>query len=217
MTDATLNTRSANKANVKRWIVPACIAAVVAGIALDTKIVTVGSAEDVREQVFNPDAFGADTFPRIQSRAIEIAPDAVQLALELADDKAAAIDAYGTKTAIGGVLAVSVTGIAGEGRSGIFPLTVAGLPDGTNVRVQTGPAINGTDLRDFPGDIAFGQFKNQIEFQDAGSGLNRAMAADVLADLDRDNLTGQTVSVTGVFTLINPKNWLITPVAIEVE
>lgn len=217
MTDATLKAPAPKKSKVKGWIVPACIAAVVAGIALDTKVVTVGSDEDVREQVFDPDGFGRETFPRIQSRVLDIAPDAVQLAQELADDKAAAIEAYGTKTAIGGVLAVSVVGVAGEGRSGIFPLTVAGLPEGTNVRVQTGPAINGTDLRDFPGDITFGQFKNQIEFQDAGSGLNRAMAADVLANLDRDGLTGQTVSVTGVFTLLNPKNWLITPVAIEVE
>ena len=68
-----------------------------------------------------------------------------------------------------------------------------------------------------PGDIDFGGFKNQIEYQDAGSGLNRAMSAATLNDLDRDSLPGKTIDVTGVFKLINPKNWLITPVQLEVK
>ena len=41
--------------------------------------------------------------------------------------------------------------------------------------MQTGPAINGTDLRDAPGEIKFGQFTNQIEYQNAGAALNNAM------------------------------------------
>ena len=111
----------------------------------------------------------------------------------------------------------TLTGIAGEPRAGVYPLEVEGLPEDLTVRVQTGPAINGTDLRDAPGDIAFGDFTNQIEYQDAGSGINRAMAAEVLEPVDTANLTGQQVTVTGVFRLINPRNWLITPVAMEVQ
>ena len=112
---------------------------------------------------------------------------------------------------------VTVTGTAGEPRAGVYPLTVEGLPEDLRVRVQTGPAINGTDLRDAPGDIAFGAFKNQIEYQDAGSGINRAMAAEVLAPIDTTALAGKQVTVTGAFRLINPSNWLITPVALEVQ
>ena len=115
------------------------------------------------------------------------------------------------------VIPVSFTGTAGEGGSGIFEVSVESLPDGVGIRVQTGPAINGTELRDITGDIVFGDFTNQIEFQNVGAGINRAMAAEVLSDLDRDSLTGQTVSVTGVFTMINPQNWLVTPVAFEVQ
>ncbi|MEO2037276.1 MAG: DUF2291 family protein, partial [Martelella sp.] len=81
----------------------------------------------------------------------------------------------------------------------------------------TGPAINGTDLRDATGTIAFGQFKNQIEYQDAGSALNNEMKKDVLAGIDTANLSGKTISVTGVFKLINPKNWLVTPVEMSIE
>ncbi|CAG0909665.1 unnamed protein product, partial [Cyprideis torosa] len=62
------------------------------------------------------------------------------------------------------------------------------MPEDIRIRVQTGPAINGTDLRDIPGDIDFSNFKNQIEYQDAGSALNRAMSTAILQDIDRDSL-----------------------------
>ena len=139
------------------------------------------------------------------------------LAEALAADKSAAVTEYGTMAGAFPAMPVSFTGTLGDGSSGIFAVAIDGMPDGVGVRVQTGPAINGTELRDIPGDIAFGSFKNQIEFQDAGAGINRAMAQEALADLDRDGLTGKTVSVTGVFTMINPKNWLVTPVIFEVQ
>lgn len=199
------------------WLLPLVAVVVIGAIAIDTKVVQIGSEEDGRAQAFNPDSYGAEQFPRIRDLIVERAPDAVTLANELAADKNAAIEAYGTKTAIGGIMPVTATGTLGEGRSGIYDLNVDGMPEGVRIRVQTGPAINGTDLRDMPGDIVFGQFTNQIEYQDAGSGINRAMAAEALSDLDRENLTGKTVEVTGAFTLINPKNWLITPVALEVQ
>jgi predicted lipoprotein len=83
--------------------------------------------------------------------------------------------------------------------------------------VQTGPAINGTDLRDASGTIEFGQFKNQIEYQDAGSGINRAMKKAVLDPIDTKDLSGKTLDIVGAFRLINPKNWRITPVKVTVE
>lgn len=185
-------------------------------MAFDTTIVSIGGEGDLRQQAFDPDAFGAREFPRIRDFVLDKAPDAVQLATELAADKNAAVAAYGTMAGAFPVIPVSFTGTAGEGGSGIFGVDVDGMPDGVSIRVQTGPAINGTELRDITGDIVFGDFTNQIEYQDVGAGINRAMAAEVLSDLDRDALPGQTVSVTGVFTMINPANWLVTPVAFEV-
>ncbi|RYH07718.1 DUF2291 family protein [Tropicimonas sp. IMCC6043] len=211
------NARRASSSGRTRWILGAVIVLVLGAIAFDTKVVTIGGEEDLRQQAFNPDRYGTEQFPRIRDDVVERAPDAAQLATELAEDKKATMAKYGTPTSIGAVMPVTFTGVVGEGKSGIFDVSVAGLPEGSKVRVQTGPAINGTDLRDFPGDIAFGQFKNQIEFQNAGSGINRAMAAEVLDGLDRDALPGKTVTVSGVFNLINPKNWLVTPVAFEVQ
>ncbi|MDN5569335.1 MAG: DUF2291 domain-containing protein [Paracoccus sp. (in: a-proteobacteria)] len=191
--------------------------AVLAAIALDTTVVQVGSEADARQQAFSADDYGTTEFPRIQSVVQERAVDATTLAAAIAADQDAAITQYGTPASTGAIMMVTLTGVAGEPRAGVYPLTVQGLPEKQRVRVQTGPAINGTDLRDAPGDIAFGGFKNQIEYQDAGAGINRAMAAQVLTPIDTANLTGKTLTVTGAFRLINPANWLITPVTLEVQ
>jgi len=210
---------SASKAGLTRRkaVIGIAVIALVGAIALDTTVVRVGSDADLRQQAFNPDNFGKTEFPRIRDVVIERAPDAVTLANELAADKKAAIAQYGTMSGAFPVMPVKFTGTVGEGKSGIFDVSVDGMPDGTKIRVQTGPAINGTELRDVPGDIEFGAFKNQIEYQDAGAGINRAMSEATLADLDRDNLTGKTISVVGAFTMINPKSWLVTPVQLEVR
>lgn len=202
----------------RRVMIPALLAGVVvAAMALDTTVVTVGSDADQRQQGFSADAYGTAEFPRIRDVVIDRAVPATDLAAAIAADPAAATTEFGTPASTGAIFMVTATGIAGEPRAGVYPLAVEGLPDGPGIRVQTGPAINGTELRDAPGDIAFGAFRNQIEYQDAGSGINRAMAAEVLAPLDTANLTGRTVTVTGAFRLVNPANWLITPVAVQVQ
>ncbi|MFT4012688.1 MAG: DUF2291 family protein [Paracoccus sp. (in: a-proteobacteria)] len=221
MVQSTAPTGSAPKApaSSRRGLIIGAGAAVLllAGIALDTKVVHIGSDADLRQQAFSPDGYGAKEFPRIAQAIKARAGDAPEIAAAIAADKNAAIAKYGTPASTGAIMSVRVTGIAGEAKAGIYPLAVDGMPEGVNVRVQTGPAINGTDLRDAPGDIAFGGFKNQIEYQNAGAGINRAMKAAVLDGIDAANLSGKTVEVTGAFRLINPKNWLITPVEVGVK
>ena len=190
---------------------------VLAAMAFDTTVVHIGSEADVRQQAFNPDAFGEQEFPRIQAAVEAKAVDALTLAPAVMADKAAAAKQYGTAASTGAIMSVKLTGVVGEGKSGIYTLAVDGMPPEIRVRVQTGPAINGTDLRDAPGDIEFGHFKNQIEYQDAGSGINRAMKKAILDGLDTAALTGKAVDVVGAFRLINPKNWMITPVRIDVK
>ncbi|MBW7056999.1 DUF2291 domain-containing protein [Paracoccus bogoriensis] len=199
------------------WLSLAAAVLVLGAIALDTTVVHVGSEADIRQQAFSPDAYGQQEFPRIRDLVISRAVDAQVLHAAISADQQAAIAEYGTPASTGAIFMINVTGVAGTPRAGVYPLQVEGLPEDLVIRVQTGPAINGTDLRDAPGDIAFGDFRNQIEFQDAGSGINRAMAAEVLAPIDTANLTGRTLTVTGAFRLVNPTNWMITPVALEVQ
>lgn len=199
-----------------RLIIGACVVVVLAVMAWDTKVVEIGS-EAALEGGFSADTYGGEHFPDIQASVEERAVEASELASAVLDDSTAAGQKYGVGEGFGPVVPVTFTGTFGEARSGIYPVSVDGVSDDITIRVQTGPAINGTDLRDATGEISFGEFTNQIEYQNAGASINDAMKKAVLADVDTANLDGKSVSVTGVFKLINPRNWLVTPVSLEVE
>ncbi len=197
------------------WSVVAAVV-VVGAIGFDTKVVKIGSDSDVRQQAFSPESYGAAEFPKIKASVEERAADAVEVGNALIADKDAAGKKYGVGS-VNPVIAVKFTGTVAERKSNYNVVKVDGFPDGMAIRVQTGPAVNGTDLRDATGTIEFGQFKNQIEFQNAGSALNNEMKKQVLEGVDVNNLVGKSVSVTGVFKLVNPKNWLVTPVGFDVK
>jgi predicted lipoprotein len=216
-TSSDIPGRAPSRSNRRRLLIAAATLAVVVGIALDTTVVRIGSEQDIGEAGFSPEAFGAETFPLVRESILARAVDAATLSQAVAADKAAAAAEYGVPAGIGAVIPVRFTGVVGEGKSGVYDVAVEGLAGETRIRVQTGPAINGTDLRDATGEIKFGDFKNQIEYQNAGAAINTAMKAEVLEGIDGASLPGRTISVVGAFTLVNPKNWLVTPVEIAVQ
>jgi predicted lipoprotein len=203
--------------NLKLILSAVFVLVVIGAIALDTKVVKIGSENDVRQQAFSPETYGAEQFPKIQANVEERAVPAAELAAAIAADKKAAGEKYGTATSTGPVMPVTLTGTFGARKSNTNEMKIDGLPPETVVRVQTGPAVNGTDLRDATGTIEFGQFTNQIQYQDAGSAINNEMKKAVFAGLDPETLDGKQATVVGVFKLINPKNWLVTPVKVEVK
>jgi len=200
---------------VRRAIPVAVVVVLLIAMGLDTKYVPIGSSIGAGPEAFDPATYGQSEYPKVKAAVEQRAVDAPTLAAAIAQDQAAAGKQYGVKGGISPEMAVKFTGIVGEGKSGIFNVAVDGVENVT-IRVQTGPAINGTSLRDGAGNIKFGDFTNQIEYQNAAAALNNEMKKEVLANIDRDNLSGKTVSVTGVFGLINPKNWLVTPVDFNV-
>ncbi|MEO8411536.1 MAG: DUF2291 domain-containing protein [Propionivibrio sp.] len=206
---AVPRTRSHRRA----YVLAAVAVVVLVAMALDTKVLPLS---EMVSDVFSPEAYGKKDFPRIQAEIEKGAVDAKDLAAAIAADKAAAGEKYGKPGSVGPIFPVKFSGVVGEGSSGVFKVKVDGLPDDMGIRVQTGPAINGTEVRDATGTVSFGQFTNQIEYQDAGAALNNEIKAQVLAGLNRDQLTGKTIEVIGVFQLINPANWLVTPVRLKV-
>lgn len=202
---------------IAKFLLPAAALALFLAATLDTKVVRIGSPEDQRSETFSAQAYGKKTFPVLRTAIESAAVDVQTLAAAIVADKAAAGERYGKPGSVGPIFPVKFRGVAGELRSGVVTVTVPGLPEGVQVRVQTGPAINGTDVRDATGTISFGQFTNQIEYQDVGAALNDQIKSQVLGGLDRDKLSGKKVEVVGVFQLINPTGWLVTPVRMSVQ
>ncbi|MDL4914500.1 MAG: DUF2291 domain-containing protein [Enterobacterales bacterium endosymbiont of Blomia tropicalis] len=217
MSDVSTLTRQISRRRLRRYtFIGIAVIAVIGAMALDTKVVKIGSANDVQEQAFSPDTYGNKNFPDIQKDVISRAVDAKTLAEAVLANQQEAAKKYGVGAPLP-VLPVKLEGVVEQGQMGIYTLKVANMPQEIQVRMQTGPAITGTDLRDATGKIQFGDFTNQIEYQNAGSAINRAMKKAVLDKVDRDALPGKTVQVVGVFRLLNPKNWMVTPVSLEVK
>lgn len=209
-------TRTASKPVLRNVVFGGFATVFVAAMAIDTKVVRIGSPSDVQAGVFSPTAYGASEFPKVRAAIEGRAIDAATLAAAIGKDQAAAGARYGVPADAGPEIPVKFTGKVGNGDSGVFDVTVPGVPDTVHITVQTGPAIMGTDLRDGTGTIAFGQFHNQIEYQNAGSALNKTMKAEVLSKVDTGTLTGKTITVVGVFQLTDPANWQVTPVQLDV-
>jgi predicted lipoprotein len=202
--------------NTRFTLVSIAVIVLLAAMALDTKVVKIGSPANIEPGVFSPAAFGASEFPKVQAGIEARAVDAATLAAAIAKDKDEAAKQYGVPLNNGAEISVKFSGLAGKADMGVYPITVDGLPN-TTIQVQTGPAIYGTDLRDATGTIAFGQFVNQIDYQNAGSALNKEMKKQVLSKVDVANLTGKKVSVVGAFKLVKPDNWLVTPVKLDIQ
>ena len=111
-------------------------------------------------------------------------------------------------------VATKFTAVAGELKGDLLVLEVEGIE--TVVYLQAGPALNGTAIRDVSGLVNFGMFDNQLAYQDAGTKLNDKVRDNVLSKIDKTALTGKTLTITGAFSLFNPKQYMIVPIAIEV-
>ena len=188
-----------------------------AAMALDTKAVRIGSAEDVQAGVFSAASYGKAQFPKVQSAIEGRAVDAAMLAAALTKDRAAAEAQHSVPAPAGPEYSVKFTGKVGKRDFGVYDVAVPGVPETIRVSVQTGPAINGTDLRDATGLIKFGDFSNQIDYQNAGSALNNEMKREVLSKLDVSDLTGRTILVVGAFEMSDPAKWVVTPVKLTVQ
>ncbi|ESY19525.1 MULTISPECIES: DUF2291 family protein [unclassified Mesorhizobium] len=86
-----------------------------------------------------------------------------------------------------------------------------------DARVQIGPAMRGTALRDSLDFIQFNDFTNQIDFAQFGKAFNAYAVKAVLAKLPRDALEGRTAKVLGAYTLENGQDLpLVTPAEAEI-
>ncbi|MBW4025106.1 MAG: DUF2291 domain-containing protein [Proteobacteria bacterium] len=214
---AVTATRRQSRRNLRLAGLGAAIVIMLVAMGLNTKVVRIGSQVAAQPGAFNATAYGAKEFPKVQSEIEKRAVDASTLAAAIAKDATAAGTKYGVPGEIGPEFAVKFTGVAGPQTFGVYTINVPGVSNTVTLRVQTGPALNGTDVRDATGTIAFGQFTNQIDYQNAGAALNDEVKKQVLAKIDTAHLTGKTISVVGVFQLVVPNSWLITPVRLDVK
>jgi predicted lipoprotein len=90
--------------------------------------------------------------------------------------------------------------------------------DKADARVQIGPVIRGTAIRDSLDFVNFNDFTNQIDFAQFGKAFNTHVNSGTLEKLPRDSLLGKTVLVLGAFPLPQGSELpLVTPITIEIR
>ncbi|WP_119066328.1 DUF2291 family protein [Aggregatilinea lenta] len=165
----------------------------------------------------------------------EQAQDLPTLLPLIAQDQGAAIEQFGSRSGTGAYSFM----VKGEGKILTFDTSSrAGLaaidlnpPDGTaDVSITIGPLIKISQraaVRDAVGFIVYNDFSNQEDFAGVANAMgDRILAmlvdkfgaadADSIQDIDPASMEGKTVKFTGAFTLDDPANIIIVPVALEV-
>ena len=91
--------------------------------------------------------------------------------------------------------------------------------DGTaDARVQIGPVMRGTALRDCLDFVSFNQFTNQIDYAQFGKAFNLHVDKTLTSKLPREGLIGKTATILGAYALAGGNELpLVTPAKIEVK
>ena len=203
---------------LRPWMVLLALAVVVlVAAALNVTVVSTDEADTAAaEGQLDPAAYAADQYDAVTGYVDEEAVELPELLASLAGgaDEAEFGNTSGASSAY--AFPVTLTAVAGAVTPPVLPVTVEGLPEGTVVQVQVGPALNGTALRDVTGEISFNEFTNQLEYQGVATEFNDLVREDVLADFDAAAAAGSTIRVTGAFLRVNPALVSVVPTAIEV-
>lgn len=207
---------------VKKIIVPVVVVILGAAMFMNTKFLSMDESTEAVGEKFSAADYSEENYSSvILPTILEKAVPAVELAAAIAADVDSAGEQHGGRDGTSAwAFPVSFSGQAGTAHkvNGQMPVTVAGIPDDVEILVQMGPPIVGSALRDVTGQISFGLFVNQTEFQQVGQALNDKVRELVLVDHKVADLDGKTVSVTGAFSYdASTSKWLVVPVEISVE
>lgn len=201
----------------------ALIAALVAAALPGCKIIKTPTAEKkaaaAAKTAFDPNAkveaiWQSQAVPYYQKRAGELKD--VVAAVAAGPDQAG--EKYGNpkkQASAPWTYAVKFTGkvVAADTQSRAATLDVDADGDGkADAKVQIGPALRGTALRDTLDFVNFNEFKNQIEWAQFGKAFNEKANTAFLSAIPRDGITGKTVTVVGAFPLPSGSDLpLVTP------
>ncbi|AZO09770.1 MULTISPECIES: DUF2291 family protein [unclassified Mesorhizobium] len=208
----------------KSWLILALTAAV--GLSA-CKILPTPSAQggdSANSSAFNPDRMVAEIWtpkviPYLQQKA---GPFAEVHALAKSDPAAAGAKYGNPKKQANSpwTFAVRVEGkiVAANTQSRAATIDVDVDGDGkADARVQIGPAMRGTALRDSLDFVQFNDFTNQIDFAQFGKAFNAYADKTVLSKLSRDGLEGRTAKVLGAYTIESGQELpLVTPAEAEI-
>jgi predicted lipoprotein len=104
-----------------------------------------------------------------------------------------------------------------ESAAGYLELDLADVSGEGRVRLQVGPVIKGSSVRDSLSFIKFGDFVNQLDYANISREINFYVRDKLVAEFRKPELVGKSVSFVGAFTEDSGGSVLVTPVRIGIE
>ncbi len=110
----------------------------------------------------------------------------------------------------GKIIAVDTASRAGTADIDLLPY------DGKkDLVLQIGPVIKGSSIRDSLSFISFDDFENQIVYAQLGNSFNKKAYELVLSKVEFANFKGKAIEFSGVFTLGDSSDILLTPILLK--
>jgi len=182
-------------------------------------VVTIEEAENtIQSEAFDPEAYvngiwDSQLIPTFHENAVELCKILSEIKPDSRgeiskDDLIPITNQYGLIT-VGQAHVYMVKGtgtivsVNSDTSLGTAEVQIDGYDGPIKILIYIGTRIPSDDasVRDAVGFISFGDFKEQTEYGKAASEINNRVLTKVLADVDRDNLIGKTITFQGAYTI----------------
>ncbi|AZO95819.1 DUF2291 domain-containing protein [Halocella sp. SP3-1] len=133
----------------------------------------------------------------------------------------AAGEKYGIKEAAGKPWKFIVKGkgkilsVNTESRNGTIDVDIEPYDGKKDLKIQIGPVIRGSSIRDSLNYISFNNFGNQIEYAKFSTEINNKINKEFLQNINFEELEGSVIDFQGIF-VVQSSEIVLTPVKIEV-
>ncbi|MEV6636173.1 DUF2291 domain-containing protein [Actinoplanes sp. NPDC051470] len=174
--------------------------------------VRAGAAAPFDPRTYVDGIWASKVLPTVQQNAVDV----TTVAAAIEKDPAAAGRQYGKRTGTGSPFAYlvkgtgTVTEVDTDAPTGPLTVEIPGAKP-LKISIATGPVVAGTAIRDGVGFIKFGDFTNQIDYQNVANQLNNRVKTDVITKVPVKDLKGKKVTFAGAFSALAPGSILVVP------
>lgn len=110
----------------------------------------------------------------------------------------------------------TVLSVNKESRVGTVEIELAPYDSKANIKLQIGPVIKGTAVRDSLGFIKYDDFKNQMVFAEVSNAFHQKITDTLLSKTDFEALRGKEINFIGAFTFVSTNEIVVTPIKLEI-
>lgn len=174
---------------------------------------------------FNAEEYVAKIWDdKVMPFAKEHAKEASLVISEYKQDQDAAGEKYGIRSSSEGIPwnfviqgKGKVLAVDTESRAGTMDVDLEPYDGTVDLKIQVGPVVKGTAIRDSLSFISFDEFENQIEFAKLANTMNKKACETALGTKEVSGMVSKEVTFLGFFTADGTEDVLVTPVEIAIQ